>query len=460
MVPLRQQHQSTALLVLVSAFFLVRTNLVTTTSLVGADVGVAKDERSVLITGTVATKQREERDDLDGTVQGTMGVPDSLDRGILESFRVPRPADHGDDAISKASYLTRYASSCKNREAPPRLVTIRGERHSGTNLVRVLIDQNAVDLMDSKDHVQRAIRRRNSSVASYNYTAIDVDAVYGWKHGFLRHSYPNDQILPSDVLLVVTRDVFSWIISMFHQPYNFKMTRGMEHFDEFLRGHYSAKCELHAYYHGCKFPMEEATHLVQIRTAKYKNWLMHRHGSSSDGKISNCTWDVIRYESLTAEGGMERTMLSFFHRQSIDHTVTFQNVDGHVTWSKTPNRKTFRGKPREYYLSKYTTDQIRFVLSNLDLGFEKHILNYTYDYVDAYIRQREDGTTNASSYAGPPVLAGNGEKSRKQLIEHFEMAARPRPRTNVQVVRRVANSSKMVRQIDAEQRMVIQRGLG
>ena len=143
------------------------------------------------------------------------------------------------------SYIKRELQK-KWTKHSPRLVSVRGERHSGTKLARQLIDDNAYGL------------------SPVFHRSTYSDEIYGWKHGFF-HS--DGQTHPSDILLVISRDVFSWILSMFNEPYNMMFEEGMTEFRTFLMGHYWAqKCQvpLTLVPKDCTFPMEEAKNIIQV----------------------------------------------------------------------------------------------------------------------------------------------------------------------------------------------------
>jgi hypothetical protein len=127
----------------------------------------------------------------------------------------------------------------------PRLVSIRGERHSGTKLASQLIQNNAYSLLPVSNN---------------------ANELYGWKHGF----FPLERVHPADILLVISRDVFSWALAMFKEPYNMMFEEGMTEFGSFLRGQYRAQhCQMTftSVPKQCTFPMEHADNIIQVRKA-------------------------------------------------------------------------------------------------------------------------------------------------------------------------------------------------
>ena len=102
-------------------------------------------------------------------------------------------------------------------------INIKGERHSGTKLVRALLEQNV-------KHRKRI--------------TIGNDFNDGWKHGFLPPEGWGKPYEPSELLLVVTRDVFTWLPKMFHEGYDSEMERLERNrrvpFHEFLKSPYYA----------------------------------------------------------------------------------------------------------------------------------------------------------------------------------------------------------------------------
>ena len=92
---------------------------------------------------------------------------------------------------------------CNTKVSTIATIVFRGERHSGTKWIKSILEQN----------VKRSI-----------YINQD-DPKYGWKHGYLPplgwgERIPTDDKKPTVLLLVVTRDVFTWLPKMYAEAYD------------------------------------------------------------------------------------------------------------------------------------------------------------------------------------------------------------------------------------------------
>jgi len=330
---------------------------------------------------------------------------------------------------------------------PPvvRTITIRGERHSGTKLVRAVVNSNVIGLTGT------------------NIT--EPDGLYGWKHGFLR---PNlEQIHESDRLIIVTRDVFQWLASMYTEPYKIdekhNMAYGTEYasfrthrvgakmffkragisFSQFLRANWTDGChEPFDYYKDCTYPFESSKNVVQLRTEKYKNWLSDDpQYFAFDSKPPHANRALIRHETIL-ELGQEIAMSNAISGQfglDMKRGDAFKSFGGYVKMLRPDGKDYQRRRPRihpgkrayksrergftrpgarvlleedemeeremeerrrissgkpyippsnAYILDKFSMDDVLFVLDNLDWEFETNVLNYTYDYALEYVSMK------------------------------------------------------------------------
>lgn len=218
----------------------------------------------------------------------------------------PQPRHRQPDAVNSSV----LPSHCRD-VPPPRLIMLLGERHSGTNLIQSLINEN---------------------------TNLQKRHQYGWKHGVLRSGDMFDAC--SDVLLIVARDAFSWVLKMFHEPYNMIFDDGMEHFGPFLRGKFrSQKWEHEEYYRekgvNCSFPMERADNIVKLRTMKYRNWLMkerppfiynNRNETSAAFSNPDLIRSFVQYENLNVHG-QGAVMGDIFRRHCIPHRTPLKEFN-------------------------------------------------------------------------------------------------------------------------------------
>lgn len=184
------------------------------------------------------------------------------------------PPTFGDEPRSLIYGPSKSDGSLCENLPPVKFITIRGERHSTTNLFRRVTDMNG---------------RFKEQCGMFNKYIKRCDEVVGWKHGFLDPK--RDVVEENVVVAVLVRDTFSWLVSMFNEPYNmvrskklFSLTKfilshstyywiilssqvmekGTDNFGIFLRSNYTAnECEVGDYYDGCSYPVESAENLIQ-----------------------------------------------------------------------------------------------------------------------------------------------------------------------------------------------------
>ena len=149
---------------------------------------------------------------------------------------------------------------------------------------------------------------------------------------------------------------------------------------------------------------ERAENLVQVRTQKYKQWLSDdpdalSYSGDKDTFLRNRIH--LRLESLTPESsnGKDPTDLQeqfigneLFHRC----LKVYENFEGIV--SKVKFKRTIHKAGEAAYdashekkelLKLYTKDDLRFVLSQIDLVFEQQQLGYDYRYVHEILNQKD-----------------------------------------------------------------------
>ena len=233
----------------------------------------------------------------------------------------------------------------------------------------------------------------------------------------------------------VTRDVFTWLPKMKMDVYDphFDWARHAN-FSSFIRSNYTAICqpithpecrkingrkkhtrhesknettgELLVSYEPSEIqgvkPFEVAENVIQIRTMKYKQWL------NADG-ANKATYqgreDIflrntlqVRLESLVQGNGplngdctSKELHWKFVGSLLQDRCVNVANEKEFVPkveytkWKvKGGAKKKFDSKKEREMLDVYSKEDLRFVLSQLDLEFEKSI-GYDYKYVDDYL---------------------------------------------------------------------------
>ena len=276
----------------------------------------------------------------------------------------------------------------------PKFIAIRGERHSATNLFRQITNRNG--------KFQQSCTRHND--------LRRCDQYLGWKHGYLDSKL---DVIEEDVITaVMVRDAFSWIVSMFYEPYNMIMNENTDNFGIFLKSPYNATCEHNIAYikDNCLYPMEQADNLLEMRTKKYKNWIDFL--SSPVNETKSYQWSIIRQEDLVGLHNQEQTTKTFFQHHCIQsRSSKFKIVGKFVTKSLQSNNVAHRD-----ILNWFTIEELRYVLDNLDLKYEKDTLGYDYGYVVEHINKRTQGDVS-HQYQGPPKL--NDETLPKRM-KHIE----------------------------------------
>ena len=145
-------------------------------------------------------------------------------------------------------------------------------------------------------------------------------------------------------------------------------------------------------------PYEKADNLVQIRTQKYKQWLSDdpanaTYSGSKDSFLKNRIH--LRLESLTTDQRIDDN--NGTHVKELQHRLigdplwdrcvlmadSFREVTSHTTWNGNQKKDKSKIDPlqeKKKMLEMYSKEDLRFVLSQLDLAFEKR-LGYDYSYV-------------------------------------------------------------------------------
>jgi len=358
-----------------------------------------------------------------------------LEKQILRGQELARIIEPEEDQEEKADALVKQENRrikdlpdhCSGKPGFKEII-IKGERHTGTNLMRSILQHNA---------------KEGITVAQ---ESLDI----GWKHGFLPPQGWGRPLAADDLLLVVTRDVFTWLPKIFRESYDEIMKKkSRKGFSNFIRTEYGAMCQplqnkshphlsnyqkkfcsarrehhwwdvFQNYDNYDKVVGETAENVIQIRTQKYKQWLSENpapeafHGSKEQFLQNRIH---VRLESYTidndgltnsAKDPQERVI----GRQLIDHCVhlydDFREVAGYTKWQgfvqpnkrklgvknmplavreemadkeEMKNSKSFdTEKEKQMVLKRYSKEDLRFVLSQLDMEFERK-LGYNYDYI-------------------------------------------------------------------------------
>lgn len=145
------------------------------------------------------------------------------------------------------------------------LVTVRGERHSGTNWVRAMVDKNC-------------------GVGHRLAPSLDSDGVYGWKHGFVPDNWSPDTL---DAMVVLVRSAASWVPKMKRSAYNQDLDRRgktARSLADYMRIAFVDN-----------YGQRQFASVVDLRTAKYVNYRE---------TARRCPKNVfaVRYEDLVTHG--------------------------------------------------------------------------------------------------------------------------------------------------------------
>jgi len=277
-------------------------------------------------------------------------------------------------------------------------IIIKGERHCGTHLVQSILENN----------VNESILVKQDS--------LDI----GWKHGYLPPEGWGRPIEQNDLLIVVTRDVFTWLPKMHKETYDTTFNKKIHHseFKAFIEEPYTASCQPQHHvgmpteseyqdkfcrklaggrtWFGVnedKIIAERATNVVQIRTEKYKQWLSEDPGEEAYNgtKEDYLAKRVhIRLEDLIdvkygkdVKERQEAVVGDKLQNQCVPIYDEFTETNEALKWihELDPLANPFNAEKEKHNMLKhYSKEELRFVLSQLDMEFEKKI-GYNYDYV-------------------------------------------------------------------------------
>ena len=195
------------------------------------------------------------------------------------------------------------------------LISIRGERHSGTNWLRQLILKNCPkltyqiysepELVSLNVPDPKNPGKTISKITEDKMFLYDADGKYGWKHGLLHDDF--DQLLDkSDILVIIFRDWRTWIPKMRKQNYQqSRIPRNHLQWPMFLKARFPADAQKWVKSYNQNFnPAEDQyigrayyENIIDLRTRKYRNWLSlidkQNNSSLTENRIIS-----VRYEDL------------------------------------------------------------------------------------------------------------------------------------------------------------------
>ena len=243
--------------------------------------------------------------------------------------------------------LTHKSDDFDRESYKIKLVSIRGERHSGTGWLRQMLSENC-------PHLQWKIKRGNKY--------IDADGKYGWKHAIL-----NEPIESDDLMIFVFRNIGTWIPRMRLNTYE-KQPKNHLTMARFLN---------EAWEPNLTFDTRNWKNIFEMRNVKYASWIEYLE------KYPNNTVGV-KYEDLIDDSP------SFFHQLINKYGVpcydNFKQRDCYSKHGKCVKTKKFELKNGRSKASKISVDKQfkesswkwkksdwKTVLKNIDIELEAKI---------------------------------------------------------------------------------------
>lgn len=216
------------------------------------------------------------------------------------------------------------------------MISIRGERHTGTNWLRQIINQNCPGL---KWQINES---------------TDADGKYGWKHSIL----PDDfKLNETDVMIFIYRDFKTWAPKMYQEPYAhvpFAKSKPKIDFSTFLTQHWDTREQLND-----KHP-EHWDNLFNMRSEKYKSWMKFamKHPANAIG---------VSYEDLVENQEV-------FYRIIVDKFKLHNRCNEH--FKKVSNYSKFGKMQRKKFIEKKFTwlaTDLETTYSKLDRSLESSL---------------------------------------------------------------------------------------
>lgn len=221
---------------------------------------------------------------------------------------------------------------------------IKGERNTGSNWIRQLITTNFQNIHFLQD------RGENTNN-------------YGSKHECLKEENIENINNKNIIMVVVIKDVFYWLVSMYRKTYANKFDRLIQQtnmsFSDFIRHKYSYK-----YYIGGI--IEQAENLIKLREKKNLNWV----NANVNKKY------IINYDNAKEE------LINIANKENINLNDKWDDVNKYT--KPKVQADNFVKKSYDEVMKNYSKDDIQFVLSNLNMEFEKSY-GLNYDYVNNYL---------------------------------------------------------------------------
>jgi hypothetical protein len=224
-------------------------------------------------------------------------------------------------------------------------IIIRGERCSGTNYLRCLINQNI------------------------NIDVIDL----GWKHSYL-NIFDKKLVSQNDYLVIfIFRNPVDWVKSLYNNTWHFeKKHKKVKNIDKFIRyeqkqvirglsefKEYDPNIEL--YWERHPFTLEKPKNICQLRNWKNENFL------SCSNIFENV--EYIKYEDLVVDPKM---WIDYLNKKYFNLEYNFNNVDYYKGDKK-------QGLFNKNVYDKLSVENIEFIRDNLDWSIEEKIGYFEYN---------------------------------------------------------------------------------
>ena len=138
----------------------------------------------------------------------------------------------------------------KNQPPKISLISIRGERHSGTSWLRRIISKNCPNLV-----TKQPTHNRNSTI-------LDSDEKYGWKHAAFK---PDLKIEENDLIIIIFRNYSTWLPRLRLQTYE-KLPKSGLIMTDFLREPWKGGVRIDGDVD------EKWKNVFEMRSSKYESW--------------------------------------------------------------------------------------------------------------------------------------------------------------------------------------------
>lgn len=243
----------------------------------------------------------------------------------------------------------------KNEEPKPiTYIQVFGERNSGTNFLKKLIESN--------------------------FENVEVGFKYGWKHGFVNLRRIQREDTEQTLFLCLFKDPYSWLVSMNNKPHHAPQLFFLE-FSDFIKREwvcYKGKGYTERAKQLDKFPVTDEEEMLQERHPKTKERfenVMQLRNLKNDYyiRLKNCCehYKAIKYEDLLEDSSsILNDIESTYQLKRKSEVIIDQGYHGKNPKKKF-NRKAFYLEKK--YLDTYSDTDLKYVNKYLDFEIEKTI---------------------------------------------------------------------------------------